>query len=135
MLPAPGVRWFLAGTYFVVEDTDLANNSRWIEIFPAGDGTTTPLTFTYGIGGLDLATIPKLAPEPSTLALFLLALIAILPPYLRTRTLTPSGSWVGRSRYGRQGPAGRIRGTFVAGLVASRVGIESTTCGLRAGIA
>jgi hypothetical protein len=57
----PTARWFLAGEYFVVDEIDRSDNSRWIEILPSYDGTT--FTFTYGTGDFDITTIPKI-PEP-----------------------------------------------------------------------
>ncbi len=65
MMPAAGVKWWIAGEVYVVDDINHVNNQRWGEVFPNWDGTT--LTFANGAStGQGLDTIPDI-PEPVTI--------------------------------------------------------------------
>jgi hypothetical protein len=59
-----GTRWFAMGNIYVEGDQNVANNSRWIEIFPTYNASTQRFTITTRTGDagtLDFHTIPNLA--------------------------------------------------------------------------
>jgi hypothetical protein len=56
-----GTRWFLMGNLWVAGDQDVTNNSRWVEVVPAFNGTTFTFTYPNGsTGQYDFRTIPGL---------------------------------------------------------------------------
>jgi hypothetical protein len=56
-----GTRWFLMGNLFVAGDQDTSNNSRWVEVTPAFNGTTFTFSYPSGSAGqFDFHTIPGL---------------------------------------------------------------------------